>query len=111
MAAPPQLDLPQAKAALADALAAFNEPTNKAKLQKIIEGVNAMPEEQRMMAKMMQLLPVVTEIQASTLSKYGFPPGALMMAAMQIQAMAPQDPEMAAGCAELMAALQGNFSF
>ena len=56
--------------------------------------------------KMMLIPPVVEEIQREVLTKYGFAgPGMLMMAVMQIQMFAPQDPEIATGVAFLMSKL------
>ena len=53
--------------------------------------------------KMILLPPVVEEIQRETLNKYGFTaPNSFMLAVFQIQAFAPQDPEIAEGVAYLM---------
>ena len=60
------------------------------------------------MMKMQMIAPVVQDIQKDVLEKYGFPATGLMMAVMQIQMFAPQDPEIATGVALLMGKLNGS---
>lgn len=58
--------------------------------------------------KMIVLLPLVEQIQAATMAKYGFSgPGAVMMATMQIQMHAMSDPEMQQKVAMLMSKARG----
>ena len=62
-----------------------------------------LPPEQQVMARMMQVLPAVQEIQQNALEKYGFNfPGGAMQAMMQIQVASQSDPDMAAKVKQLM---------
>lgn len=109
MSQAPQLSLEQAREALGKCLHNFETPANLGKIKAAMAEISALPAEEQAMAKMMRMMPLVTEIQSSVLRDYGFPESALMMAAMQIQQYAPQDADIAAGCQRLMAGLQGNF--
>mmetsp|Transcript_7865 Transcript_7865/g.21443 ORF Transcript_7865/g.21443 Transcript_7865/m.21443 type:complete len:110 (+) Transcript_7865:35-364(+) len=87
---PPQLTLEQAKAALREAIAAFELPEN---FDKITAAAAAAPEEQRAMA----VLPVVQQIQSSVLTKYGFEgPAGVFQGIMAIK-MHESDPEVKEG--------------
>jgi hypothetical protein len=99
------LFIPQAKEALAKAIAAFAIPENKERMENAIKDCDpANP-----MAKMQVLIPLVQEIQAVVMKEYGFEgPGAVMAATMQINMFAPQDPEIANGVRMLAAKLSGN---
>ena len=106
----PQLSQADAKQALDDAIAAFQVEANKQKILNILAEVAKLPPEQQVMARMMQVLPAVQEIQQNALEKYGFNfPGGAMQAMMQIQVASQQDPDMAAKVQQLMAIAQGNF--
>ena len=106
----PQLSQADAKLALDDAIAAFQVEANKQKILNILAEVAKLPPEQQVMARMMQVLPAVQEIQQNALEKYGFNlPGGAMQAMMQIQVASQQDPDMAAKVQQLMQIAQGNF--
>ena len=106
----PQLSQADAKSALDDAIAAFQVEENKQKILKILADVAQLPPEQQVMARMMQVLPAVQEIQQNALEKYGFNfPGGAMQAMMQIQVASQSDPDMAAKVKQLMSIAQGNF--
>ena len=106
----PKLSQEDAKQALDDAIAAFQVEANKQKILNILAEVAKLPPEQQVMARMMQVLPAVQEIQQNALEKYGFNfPGGAMQAMMQIQVASQQDPDMAAKVQQLMAIAQGNF--
>ena len=106
----PQLSQADAKSALDDAIAAFQVEENKQKILKILADVAQLPPEQQVMARMMQVLPAVQEIQQNALEKYGFNfPGGAMQAMMQIQVASQNDPDMAAKVKQLMSIAQGNF--
>ena len=99
----PQLSQADAKSALDDAIAAFQVEENKQKILKILADVAQLPPEQQVMARMMQVLPAVQEIQQNALEKYGFNfPGGAMQAMMQIQVASQSDPDMAAKVKQLM---------
>ncbi|GMH68197.1 hypothetical protein TrRE_jg10193 [Triparma retinervis] len=101
----PKLSLEQAKEALKEAMAAFEIPENKARMEEALASVADQPP----MAKMPVLIPVVQEIQAAAMAKHGFEgPGAVMAATMQINMYAPQDPEIANGVRFLASKLSGN---
>mmetsp|Transcript_8467 Transcript_8467/g.16976 ORF Transcript_8467/g.16976 Transcript_8467/m.16976 type:complete len:110 (-) Transcript_8467:118-447(-) len=101
----PTLTLDEAKAALSEAIAAFEIPENKERMESAIAGCDPT----NPMAKMQVLIPIVQEIQASVMAKYKFEgPGAVMAATMQINMFAPQDPEIANGVRMLAAKLSGN---
>ena len=105
----PQLSQADAKSALDDAIAAFQVEENKQKILKILADVAQLPPEQQVMARMMQVLPAVQEIQQNALEKYGFNfPGGAMQAMMQIQVASQSDPDMAAKVKQLMSIAQGN---
>ncbi len=72
MSAPPQMDQATCKAALAEAIAAFEVPENKNRILAILAEVNALPADQQIMQRMMRVLPAVQEIQQNALAKYGF---------------------------------------
>ena len=59
----PQLSQADAKQALDDAIAAFQVEANKQKILNILAEVAKLPPEQQVMARMMQVLPAVQEIQ------------------------------------------------
>lgn len=106
----PQLSQADAKSALDDAIAAFQVEENKQKILKILADVAQLPPEQQVMARMMQVLPAVQEIQQNALEKYGFNfPGGAMQAMMQIQVASQNDPDMATKVKQLMSIAQGNF--
>eukprot|EP00943_MAST-04B_sp_MAST-4B-sp1_P002781 g2781.t1 len=106
----PKLSQEDAKQALDDAIAAFQVEANKQKILNILAEVAKLPPEQQVMARMMQVLPAVQEIQQNALEKYGFNfPGGAMQAMMQIQVASQQDPDMAAKVQQLMQIAQGNF--
>ena len=65
----PQLSQADAKSALDDAIAAFQVEENKQKILKILADVAQLPPEQQVMARMMQVLPAVQEIQQNALEK------------------------------------------
>ncbi|GMH62977.1 hypothetical protein TrVE_jg1192 [Triparma verrucosa] len=101
----PTLDLEKAKAALAEAIAAFEIPEHKERMETAIASCDPT----NPMAKMQTLIPIVQEIQGTVMAKYGFEgPGAVMAATMQINMFAPQDPEIANGVRMLAAKLSGN---
>ena len=84
-------------------IAAFQVEENKQKILKILADVAQLPPEQQVMARMMQVLPAVQEIQQNALEKYGFNfPGGAMQAMMQIQVASQSDPDMAAKVKQLM---------
>mmetsp|Transcript_9571 Transcript_9571/g.17968 ORF Transcript_9571/g.17968 Transcript_9571/m.17968 type:complete len:110 (+) Transcript_9571:38-367(+) len=103
----PTLTFEQAKVALDEVIAAFEEPDAKAKMEAALVQTAALEPMQKMMA----LMPVVQEVQAAVLVKYGFTaPGAVMNGVMQIQQHAAADPsgDMAAKCQMLMAKASGR---
>jgi hypothetical protein len=101
----PQLTHDQAKAALDEAIAAFEIPSNKEKMEQAIASCAGMEPPQ----KMMILLPIVQEIQTEAMERYGFTgPGAVMAGTMQIQMHAMQDPEMQEKVKFLMSKVAGN---
>lgn len=110
MAAPqptpfPQLTHEQAKEALDEAIAAFEIPANREKMEQAIASCVGMEAPQ----KMMILLPIVQDIQAEAMQRYGFSgPGAVMAGTMQIQMHAMQDPEMQEKVKFLMSKVSGN---
>ena len=107
----PQLTPEQCKSALFECMAAFEDPSNKARMEAAISEANeACKDNPAMlgMTKMMKLMPIVNEIQAPTMQKYGFAANQTMMAVAQITAAAQNDPDMKAQVAKLTAALQGN---
>ena len=109
MSAPPQMDQATCKAALAEAIAAFEIPENKNRILAILAEVNALPADQQIMQRMMRVLPAVQEIQQNALAKYGFDfPGGAMQAMMQIQLASQNDPEMSEQVKRLMAMASGN---
>ena len=109
MSAPPQMDQATCKAALSEAIAAFEIPENKNRILAILQEVNALPPDQQMMQRMMRVLPAVQEIQQNALAKYGFDfPGGAMQAMTQIQLASQNDPEMAEQVKRLMAMASGN---
>ncbi|KAJ1618140.1 hypothetical protein T492DRAFT_1094935 [Pavlovales sp. CCMP2436] len=83
------LSLEQAKAALAEVIAAFEEP---AAVERIRVAV-AVPEEARAMA----LLPIVQQIQAVVLAKYGFEGPAGVFQGIMALKMHDSDAEVKAG--------------
>ena len=106
----PKLTQDQCKAALDDAIEAFKVEENKQKILNILVEVAKLPPDQQIMARMMQVLPAVQEIQQNALDKYGFNfPGGAMQAMMQIQVASQNDPAMAAKVQQLMQIAQGNF--
>jgi hypothetical protein len=106
----PKLTQDQCKAALDDAIEAFKVEENKQKILNILAEVAKLPPDQQIMARMMQVLPAVQEIQQNALDKYGFNfPGGAMQAMMQIQVASQNDPAMAAKVQQLMQIAQGNF--
>jgi hypothetical protein len=61
------------------------------------------------MQKMMMLMPIVMEIQAATMARYGFSgPGAVMNATMQINMHSMSDPDMQSKVRMLTAKATGN---
>ena len=107
----PQLTPEQCKTALAECMAAFEDPANKTRMEAAIaQCVEKCKDNPAMlgMTKMMTLMPIVNEIQAPTMANYGFAANQTMMAVAQINFAAQSDPEMKAQVAKLTAALQGN---
>ena len=101
----PQLTPEQAAAALDDAIAAFEIPENRSRMEDAIASCANMEPP----AKMMIMLPIVQEIQAEAMNTYGFSgPGAVMAATMQIQMHAMSNPDMQAKVQFLMSKLAGN---
>lgn len=91
-------------AALDEAIAAFEIPENRERLETALASCGPDPAQ-----KMMVLLPIVEQIQIATMQRYGFSgPGAVMMATMQIQMHAMKDPEMQAKVGMLMAKASGR---
>jgi hypothetical protein len=111
--APPQLSPEDARKALDKAIEALRQPENISKLKAIIDECNALPPDQQMMAKMMKLMPEVTNTLGATMKDFGFDPAtvpnAVMMGMMQIQMHGTTDPSIAADCAMVMKAVSGNF--
>ncbi|KAG8457937.1 hypothetical protein KFE25_012003 [Diacronema lutheri] len=92
---PPTLTLEQAKQALAEAIESFNTPDN---ISRIRAAAAAVPEEQRAMA----VLPIVQQIQAAVLAKYGFAgPTAVFAGIMALKAH-EADPEVKEGLEKVM---------
>lgn len=94
----PTLTLEQAREAMRDAMATFDIEENKQRMEEVVAQAGDDPGQ-----KMILIPPVVEEIQRETLTKYGFTaPNSFMLAVFQIQAFAPQDPEIAEGVSVLM---------
>ena len=82
----PRITLDVAKSALRDAMKNFNIPSNK---QKIKEAMGANDDQ---MTRMMTVMPIIQEIQADVMAKYGFDSAMDAMSAMQEH---NADPEIA----------------
>ena len=107
----PQLTPEQCKQALADCMAAFEVPANKARMEAAIADCNEKCKDNPQMlgmTKMMTLMPIVQEIQGPAMAKYGFAANQTMLAVAQINQAAANDAEMQAQVAKLTAALAGN---
>eukprot|EP01063_Lacrimia_lanifica_P004473 TRINITY_DN1250_c0_g1_i1.p2 TRINITY_DN1250_c0_g1~~TRINITY_DN1250_c0_g1_i1.p2 ORF type:complete len:143 (+),score=53.59 TRINITY_DN1250_c0_g1_i1:56-430(+) len=115
----PQLSHEQAKAALTDAIAEFEKPENKARVEAALaqaekaaeEQANGDPAAKEMimgMQRLMVLLPLVSEIGAAGLATHGFTgSNAVMQAVAQVSQYKDADPEIAEGIAYLQGQLQG----
>ena len=91
--------------ALDEAIASFEIPSNRERMEAAIASCQNLEPGQ----KMMILLPLVQEIQGETMKKYGFEgPGAVMNGTMQIQMHAMKDPEMQEKVKMLMAKASGQ---
>lgn len=107
MAAPmPKLSTDQAKEALDEIYTRFHKPENKAKLSALVESCNKA--ENPVAAKMMQFPALVGTMLGDLIEKYGFQQNQMMMAVMQIQMIAAQNPDMGKKVQVILQAFQGN---
>ncbi|KAJ5078087.1 protein c10 [Anaeramoeba ignava] len=95
---PKTLTVDEARSAIREVVAAFNEPANLEKMNK------ARAEAGDDLAKMMQIVvPVALQIQTEVIKKYGFEPDnkGVMAFTMAIKAHSPNDEEISRLEAEL----------
>jgi len=106
---PPALTKESARALLTTALDIFKLPANKEILVGIVKECEALKEDDRMMAKMMKLLPAVQGMMAGTMKEYGFGPSDTLKVVMQVKAFGSEDPTIETDSGKLMKAVQGDF--
>jgi hypothetical protein len=99
-----------ARGLLTKVLDTVKAPANKEKLEAIVKECEGGDPAQAPMMKMMKLMPAVQSMLGGVLVDAGYTQNDLMTVAMQIQGFAGQDPSIAADCAALMAAMQGDVS-
>ena len=109
-AGPAPMTKETARELLTKVLDTVKVPANKEKLEAIVKECEGGDPAQAPMMKMMKLMPAVQGMLGGVLVDAGYTQNDLMTVAMQIQGFAGQDPSIAADCAALMAAMQGDVS-
>ena len=102
----PSLSADESERALTEIYERFTEPTNRAKLQSLVQECNQA--ENPLVAKMQRFPPLVTTIVKDLMAKYGFPEAQMMQGMTQIQMQAARNPAMQHKVGVLMQAFMGN---
>ena len=110
---PPQLTATTGRVLLTEVIDAFKVPANRERLESAVARIDALPgdESTKALQKMMQLMPIVSDIAEPALKAQGFKKEDLMTVTSQMQALGAEDPTITVDTKKLMdAATQGKIA-